>query len=130
MNKLIEFRAWDEKQSYMAYQGTPDLETLQSFIFHFGDKKLMLYIGYKDKEDNKLYAGDLIKDINNGNILRIFQTLGGFGVNVFPSDLYNLNDESIPYLCLGKKENINWIQKHCIKIGNIYEGICEVKQIN
>jgi hypothetical protein len=41
--RTIKFRAWDESQKYMAYQGTPDLETLQSFIFHFGDKPLMQF---------------------------------------------------------------------------------------
>ncbi len=36
----IKFRAWDEAQKHMAYQGTPDLETIQSFMHHFGNNKL------------------------------------------------------------------------------------------
>ena len=35
-NRLC-FRAWVESQKFMAIQGTPDLETLQSFMFHYAD---------------------------------------------------------------------------------------------
>lgn len=35
MSNKIKLRAWDESQQYMAYQGTADLETIQSFIYHF-----------------------------------------------------------------------------------------------
>jgi GrpB-like predicted nucleotidyltransferase (UPF0157 family) len=30
----IKFRSWDKDAKYMAYQGTPDLETIQSFMHH------------------------------------------------------------------------------------------------
>lgn len=56
----IEFRAWDDKQKYMAYQGTPDLETLSSFIHHFGNDKLMQYTGYEDVYGNKIFVGDIV----------------------------------------------------------------------
>ncbi len=36
----IKFRAWDESQQYMSYQGAHDLETIQSFMHHFGNNKL------------------------------------------------------------------------------------------
>jgi hypothetical protein len=52
MMREIKFRAWDESQNYMAYQGTPDLETIQSFMHHFGDKLLMQFTGIKDKNGN------------------------------------------------------------------------------
>jgi len=44
----IKLRAWDEKESYMAYQGTVDLETIESFIFHWGNEKLMEFTGLND----------------------------------------------------------------------------------
>lgn len=61
MKREIKFRAWDEGQKYMAYQGTPDLETIQSFIHHFGDKDLMQYTGLKDKNGKEIYEGDIVK---------------------------------------------------------------------
>ena len=61
MNREIKFRAWDESQKYMAYQGTPDLETIQSFIHHFGDKVLMQFTGLIDKNGKEVYEGDIIK---------------------------------------------------------------------
>jgi uncharacterized phage protein (TIGR01671 family) len=59
--RTIKFRAWDESQKYMAYQGTPDLETIQSFFHHFGDKTLMQYTGLKDKNGKEIYEGDILK---------------------------------------------------------------------
>lgn len=55
-----KYRAWDESQKYMAYQGSPDLETLQSFMHHFSDKQLMQSTGFQNKSGQEIFEGDIM----------------------------------------------------------------------
>jgi hypothetical protein len=61
MNTEYKFRAWDENHKHMAHQGTPDLETLQSFLHHYSNAILMLNTGKKDKKGKEIYDRDLLK---------------------------------------------------------------------
>ena len=54
-------RAYDRKQDYIAYQGTQDLESLSSFIHHFGDCEISQFVGISDKNGTKIFSNDIIR---------------------------------------------------------------------
>jgi uncharacterized phage protein (TIGR01671 family) len=72
-NRLPKFRSWDDKQKHMAIQGTPDLETLTSFMHHYSDSKfIMQSTGILDKNGVEIFEDDFLLDIEfyeeEGNI--------------------------------------------------------------
>ena len=76
----IKFRAWIDYLSvpFMAVQGTPDLETLFSFMFHYGEEeKLMQFTGLLDKNGVEIYEGDVL-ELNNCGLLIVCFYKGEF----------------------------------------------------
>lgn len=53
------FRCWQENTNNYVYQGNPDLETLSSFIFHYGKKELEQWTTLEVK-GVKLFEGDIV----------------------------------------------------------------------
>lgn len=110
----IKFRAWIESQNYMAIQGTPDLETLKSFMFHYGDEKtLMQFTGLKDKNEQMIFDFDIIYSNYHGKIMIIF----------FGKDLrYRLSDSLIDMEDNSYSLNETVIEEGFVKKGNIFEN--------
>ena len=54
-------RAYDKEQDYIAYQGSPDLESLVSFVYHFGGYEISQFIGISDKNGTNIYSNDIIR---------------------------------------------------------------------
>ncbi len=62
---MRKLRAYEKLKNEMYYQGEPDLETLQSFIFHHGDKEVTESIGLIGKTENgerEVFVGDYLRD--------------------------------------------------------------------
>ena len=114
MNREIKFRAWIDYLSvpFMAVQGTPDLETLFSFMFHYGEEeKLMQFTGLKDQNGKEIYEGDVL-ELNNCGLLIVCFYKGEFKLQKLAEyhkkrNLY----ASISYL------------EFSVLRGNIYENI-------
>lgn len=123
-----KFRAWSDKQKYMAYEGTADLMTTQSFMHHFSDSLLMLWTGYKDKNDKDIFEGDLITSPNGQIKLAIvFFSQSSFWYKQW-CDMYNeWTIQELGWLENYGTEKVGILHWSCNRIsvevvGNIFEN--------
>jgi len=118
----ILLRAWDEKHKCMAVQETTDLETLQSFIFHYGDKPLMLCTNIPDLNGKLIFDGDIMED-PDGSKFRIYGVQGGFVIKApyWKHDLKDLvaSDDLITE-SLANAQTRSFLKISTV-VGNIYE---------
>lgn len=124
MQREIKFRAWDESQKYMAYQGTTDLETLQSFIHHFGDKQLMQFTGLKDMNGKEIFEGDIVCD--NEYCTFFWRGVIKFSHGVFGAEWISSARSLSMYGSWGQKHNLRKLDDDIIEnmvvVGNIHEN--------
>lgn len=114
--KLSEkkFRAWDKEAHHMAYQGTPDLETIQSFFFHWGDKELMLSSGLFDNTS----FNELSKE-EQENWLKDNNEYEWKGKQIYEGDIVEFNNPLINEVvfCEVSFKNGSFIFISCFKDG-------------
>ena len=121
--KPKKFRAWSKKFHAMNYQGDADLETLQSFMFHYGDSKdLMEFTGVVDKNNNSVFEGDLLGGIYENCVVEWCKECKQF-------ELFMINNDEKKVECLGCMGEFQWKefteednQDKIEVIGNVYEG--------
>ena len=114
----LHFRAWIEKQKYMAIQGKPDLETLQSFMFHFGDEAILMESTLlKDSKGKEVFEGDILKFMHH--LHKVFRVKGGLVINSHFDDFYK--DSTPFYEACADMQTSQWIEQ-CEVIGNVFQN--------
>ena len=113
----IKFRAWINNE-YMAIQGTPDLETLQSFMFHYGNKELMQYTGIKNHTGKEIYQRDIVKGNHKDNFF--IEKING-GLQMVNIKYYGQKNNELIAMPTCDPQTKSWLMNAEI-IGNIYEN--------
>lgn len=121
---MIKFRAWYGLREIMVYQGDEDLETLQSFIHHYGDSDLMQSTNIFDKNGKEIFESDYIKysnDFGRESIHKVFLVSGGLVINAHSDDINKMT----PFYNACADSQTKQYMAQCEVIGNVYENAYE-----
>ena len=121
---MIKFRAWYDEGEIMAYQGTPDIETLGSFMHHFHDDDLMQSTNIFDKNGKEIFESDYIKyenDFGHKSIHKVFRVKGGLVINAHSDDINKIT----PFYNACADSQTKQYMAQCEVIGNVYENAYE-----
>ncbi len=121
---MIKFRAWYDLREIMVYQGDEDLETLQSFMLHYGDCELMQSTNILDKNGKEIFERDYLKYSNKYSkayIHKVTRAQGGLVINVLSEDV---NKDTPFYNACADIQAMQYMQQ-CEVIGNVYEDAYE-----
>ena len=123
MSRIIKFRAWVKRPDacFMAYQGQPDLETLQSFIFHYGDEDLMQFTGIDDNNGDELYEGDMcsVGDWYSSD----YKEAGFIGEVMFEDGSFFIYRNASKYPFYQELSSCSVFNRNIVKIGNKFENV-------
>lgn len=121
---MIKFRAWYGLREIMVYQGDEDLETLQSFMHHYGDADLMQSTNIFDKNGKEIFESDYIKysnDFGHESIHKVFRVSGGLVINAHSDDINKMT----PFYNACADSQTKQYMAQCEVIGNVYENAYE-----
>lgn len=78
--------------------------------------------GLKDKNDKKIWMGDIFKD-ERGVVRSVFRVPGGFAFEDNPAAFgYDHRSPLYPYSSLADLQSASWLSQCCEVIGNIHDN--------